>query len=262
MSAPVDPGTGSAGGEVPPVRPHRGPRSVFRELYVLMLRTQVTRARLVALAALAVLGIVVAAAVGNAHPRDALEAGTELINEFGLWLLVPVPALVFASAALGDPTDDQTLVYLWLRPVRRSTIVLAGYLAALTATWPLVVPPLAAAAALTGGGTDLVVGTAIAATVTLVGYLGLFLVLGLRFRFPLAWGLLYIFIWEGFIARGSETAAKLALRAYGASLLRDRTGVELLTSTIDPTWSLVVPALIAVVTLTYASWRLARQDVA
>ena len=52
-------------------------------------------------------------------PPTRIEAGTSFIDAFGLSLLVPVTTLVFASAALGDPADDGTLVYLWLRPVPR-----------------------------------------------------------------------------------------------------------------------------------------------
>lgn len=236
--------------------------SPWTALYTLMLRTQLTRARVWSLALLGLLGVIVAFVVGNATAASAsLDAGTEIMNEFGLWLLVPVPTLVFASSALGDLVEDKTLVYLWLRPVDRWRIVTSAAAASMSISWPLVVPALTAGAVLTNGGQELVAGTALAATVVMAAYVGLFVLLGLLTRRPLAWGLLYIFIWEGFIARGSGAAAKLALRAYGSSILRYFTGIELLTSEIDYVWALVIPPVVAVATLAFATRRLSRGDV-
>jgi hypothetical protein len=97
-------------------------------IYRLVLRSTVTRARLGALLALGLVGIVVGAALGTGVRGPALvdgvglvdghlATGARFVNAFGLSLLVPVTALVFASAALGDPDEDGTMVYLWLRPV-------------------------------------------------------------------------------------------------------------------------------------------------
>ena len=50
--------------------------------------------------------------------------------------------LVFASAALGDPNEDGTLVYLWLRPVR-SRVVIAAIASSIRSSSPVVRRPLA-----------------------------------------------------------------------------------------------------------------------
>lgn len=247
-----------------PAPERRGrPRSAFVTLCRLMLRTQVTRARVLSLGALSAFGVLVGWLLGNA-PRvhNHLRAGTDFVNLFGLSLLVPVAALVFASSMFGDLTDDGTLVYLWLRPVARTKIVLAAALTSFLVTWPLVVPPLVVAASLTGAGSDLVIGTLVAGTVVTLAYVGVFVALGLRVKRPLVWGLLYIFIWEGFIARGSENAAKAAIRAYGSSILHETTNVRVELATIDWTWAIVVPLVFGVLGLAYAVFRLRRQDVA
>jgi ABC-2 type transport system permease protein len=231
-------------------------------LYRLMLRTQVTRARLGALVALGTVGIVVGFALGAADVDDPLAAGTRFINTFGLSLLVPVACLVFASSSLGDPSEEGTLVYLWLRPVARWKIALAAALASFTVTWPVVVLPLVVAATLTGGGTSLVMATVVAASVGMVAYTALFVALGLRVRRALVWGLLYIFIWEGFVATANTTAARLAIRSYSRSLLADITEVELRLADFTMAASLLVPVAVALVALVYTSTRLRRQDVA
>jgi ABC-2 type transport system permease protein len=144
--------------------------------------------------------------------------------------------------------------------------VAAAAASSFTVTWPIVVVPLAISAALTGGGSSLVVGTVAAATVSMTGYIGLFVALGLRVKRALVWGLLYIFIWEGFVATANTTAARLAIRSYGRSTLSGITGVTLspsnVVSNISTPWRWIVPAIVGLVALAYASRRLARQDVA
>lgn len=245
-----------------PATPRVRSFAVFPAIYRLLLTSQVTVARVAALGALGAAAVLVGWAIGQSDPADPVRTGAQFVNAFGLSLTVPVTALVFASAALGDLTDDATLVYLWLRPVRRATVVVAAFAAALTVTLPLVVLPLVMAAALTGGGADLVQGTAVAAGVGTVAYAGLFTALGLRVRRALVWGLLYIFIWEGFVARGGDNAARLAVRSATATLLQHGSGVELRLAVLATTTAYVAPVVVAVVALAYASWRLHRQDVA
>lgn len=236
---------------------------VLPTVYRLLLRSQVTRTRLIALGALGFTAIVLGFAIGSSDGvEDPLAAGVDLIEQFGLSVTVPVTALIFASATLGDLTDDSTLVYLWARPVRRWVIVLAAFLSAITVTIPMVVVPLVIAAALTGGGDDLIVGTVVASTLGVVAYAGLFTALGLRVRRALVWGLLYILIWEGFVARGGDNAARLAVRSITASLLADPTGEDIRLAVLAPTTAAIAPFVIAAVALLYAAWRLRRQDVA
>lgn len=247
---------------VHPVAPQVRSLSVFPAIYRVLLSSQVTLARLLALGALGLAAVLVGWAIGQSDPTDATATGAQFINVFGLSLTVPVTALVFASAALGDLTDDGTLVYLWLRPVRRVTVVVAAFAAALTVTVPLVVVPLVIAAALTGGGADLVRGTALAAALGTVAYAGLFTALGLRVRRALVWGLLYIFIWEGFVARGGDNAARLAVRSVTATILQVWSGSELRLGVLATRTAYVAPFVVASLALAYATSRLNRQDVA
>jgi hypothetical protein len=76
------------------------------------------------------------------------------------------------------------------------------------------------------------------------------------------WGLLYIFIWEGFIATANDTAGRLAVRTYSRSVLSDATEVTLRFTAISSPYQWLVPPLVAVAALAYATRRLRRQDVA
>jgi len=242
-------------------------------IYRLILRTQVTRGRVLALLALDLAGLVVGIALG-ATDRPLLEvvdgvlvpghllAGARFVNLFGLSLVVPVTALVFAAASLGDLDEQGTLVYLWLRPVRRARIVVAAAAASFTVAWPVVVIPLAVTAAATRGGTELVLGTIASSTVALVAYVGIFCALGLVTKRSAVWGLLYIFIWEGFVATAADAAAKLAIRTYARSVLESITDVPLAGTFIGAPASVAVPIAVGVGALGFATWRLTRRDVA
>jgi ABC-2 type transport system permease protein len=145
-------------------------------------------------------------------------------------------------------------------------IIAAAAAATLTVVVPLVLVPLVVAASLTGSGRDVVVGAALSALFGVVAYTGLFVMLGVRVRRSLLWGLLYIFIWEGFVANAGQTASRLAVRAYTRSILSDislpSTAAPLRLATISPFYAYVIPVVVFVAALAYATRRMQRQDVA
>lgn len=234
----------------------------FRALYALILRSIATPGRIAALGALGLVGIVVGAALDAHNARD----GAQYISNFGLVAAVPLTTLVFATAALGDIIDDGTMVYLWLRPVPRVSIVAAAAAATLTVVAPLVIVPLVIAAALTDTGSDVTVGAALASLFGVLAYTGIFVMLGVRVRRSLLWGLLYIFIWEGFVAEAGKTASRLAVRAYTRSILSDVAVkppfAPLRLATISPLFAYLIPLAVFVAALAYATRRMQHQDVA
>src|SRR5204863_685612 len=127
---------------------------------------------------LGAVGVAVGLALGLSDVHEPVRAATNMINAFGLSLYAPVVTLVFASASLGDPAEDGTLLYFWLRPVPRWQIVAGTYLATLTVALPLVLVSLGLAAALTGAGGGLVWGTLASATLAVIAYGGIFTWLG------------------------------------------------------------------------------------
>jgi ABC-2 type transport system permease protein len=234
--------------------------SQFRALYSLIVRTQTTRGRVGMLGVLGALGIVIAISLRGAENR--LEAATHFIDGFGLALVVPITTLVFASAALGDFIDDGTMVYLWLRPVSRIKLALAAAAASLTVVLPLVVIPLTIAAAVSGAGNDIVVGTIVSTTVGVIAYTGLFVTLGVRVKRSLLWGLMYILVWEGFVARLGVTSSRFAISSYTRTILSSMTGFHLRLADLPDVASYAVPLGVTIAALGYAAHRLDVQDVA
>lgn len=231
-------------------------------VYRIILRTQVSLGRIAFLALLASVGLVVGLAIGVGDVFDRLDAGTNLINAFGLSLYAPVATLVLASAALSDPIDDGTMVYLWLRPMGRWKIGLGALLATWTVTLPLVLVPMVGMAVLSGGGPSLVRGTLLAGSLAVIAYGALFVLLGLWVRRALIWGLAYILLWEGFVAIAGDNAQRLAIRSYTRSLLSDATGVDLFLADISVSASVIVPLVVAALAFGLTAWRLRKMEVA
>ena len=135
--------------------------------YRVVLRELATRGRIIALSVLAFLSTLAGFAVGTSDSAT-LDDGVRLIAGLGLAGVVPVVALVFGGASIGDLRDDKTLVYLWLRPMDRSPMAVGAALAALTLATPITMIPLVAAALLTGVGGG-IVGNVVAVVGNLAG---------------------------------------------------------------------------------------------
>jgi ABC-2 type transport system permease protein len=228
----------------------------------LLLRHQVTAGRLVLLGALGTIAVLVAFAAGG-RADDATETTARFLNGFGLGLVVPVGSLVLASSALGDLVDDATLVYLWLRPTPRRLVAAAAWTASLAVCLPLLVLPLTLAAALgSRGDPGVTLGVLAASALAVVAYTAVFTLLGLIMRRALLWGLVYVFIWEFFVARAGAGAARLSINSYPASVLADISGVPLRLADRAPTLGVAVPVVVGLLAMVLTSWRLSRAEVA
>jgi len=246
-----------------------------RVVYRVLLRQLLTRGRVAALLVIGAVVVLLGWLVGRASPPEEfpplsaaevaleeLEAGVFVVSLIGFTLLVPIVALVFAGASLGDTREDGTLVYLWLRPMPRSGVVAGAWLAAITVSLPLTLIPMTATAVLLDAGSDLVAAAVIATIVGILAYSALFVLLGLVVKNPIVWGLGYILIWEGLVASFGSAAAKVAVRGYLSSILTDRTGVDIELGNLSQTAGIVVPLVVAVVALVLATFRLNNLEVA
>lgn len=230
-------------------------------IFRVILHTQVTKGRAVALGVVGGIGIMLGVAVGRGSPFDRLDAAYGFVGGYGLGLLVPLTALVFAAAALGDPAEDGTLVYLWHRPIARWKIAAAATAAALCISIPFAVVPTVIAAAATGAGGGLVAGAAAASLVAAAAYSGIFLCLGLVVRRALAWGLAYVLIWEGFVARSGTGPARLSILVYARSLLAELADADPPRLAASLGAAVAVPLVVAAVGIGVTTWALRRIDV-
>lgn len=230
-------------------------------VYRVLLRELLSVGRAAVIGGLAFTAIASGFAVGrNSDESEQARRAANFIEDFGLVVVVPVIALVFAAAVIGDLREDRTLVYLWLRPMATWVVPVAGFAAAATVVVPAVAVPLVLSAALAGGDASVLAGTAIASTLGALAYCSVFVVASIVVKRVLLWGLAYILIWEGFIA-SSDGAARLALRSYTSSILADLADVELGLGVHSVTTALLVLVPVTVIAMVLAVVRHGRATV-
>src|SRR6516165_3286306 len=231
-------------------------------VYTTLLRGLATRGRVLALGALALLAVLLAVLVRVRVGVDRPEAAFSVVDGYGVSVLVPIVSLVFASAALGDPAEDGTLVYLWLRPVARWRLAVAAAAAALTISVPTAVAPVIIAAAITGIGSRFVVGAACGALMAAAAYTAVFCGLGLRVRRALAWGLAYLLIWEQAVARVAKGAARVSISVTTRTITaRIANHTPLPRNAMSMPVAVLVPAIATAVALALTSRSLERGEI-
>lgn len=230
--------------------------------YRMLLRQQLTVGRLVLAGGFSALGLAVAVAIGRADGFSRLSDSVGFISGFGIGLMVPIVSLVLGSSTFGELIDDETLVYLWHRPVARWKLALAGALSASTVAIPLTAIPLTISAFIASGDTTATVATALASSFAALAYSSLFVLIGLLLRRALIWGLVYLFIWELFIANVGGGSAQLSIRTYPTSILAQMTDVTVRLADSSVTTGIIVSIVIAAVAVALSSVRLDKMDVA
>ena len=227
-------------------------------IYRVVVRSQISPGRLLALAGLSGVAILLAFVARAAD--DPVTVATRSVATYGTNIFVPFIALSLGSAALGDLVEDRTLVYLWLRPVPRYSVAAAAMAAVVSVVAPITVAVMTVAAVITGVD-ELVVATAVATALAVFAYSGIFVALGLRFKRSLLIGLGYIAIWELLMSRLGDWFARLSVRSYPMSILSDATGVEMRLADRSTLTSYIVPLAIGIAGLAYTSWRLTRTEI-
>lgn len=154
------------------------------------------------------LAIRVAAAFNFGPPRAPRPGGPVL---FGLmmWLLyirfmVPVLGVFYGTALVADEVDDKTITYLFVRPIRRASVLVGKYLAYLVCTTLIVLPSVVLVfflvvpirgGAIGPSAPSLLMDLGMLAA-GLASYGAVFAFVGARLKRPLVVGLVFAFGWE------------------------------------------------------------------
>jgi ABC-type transport system involved in multi-copper enzyme maturation permease subunit len=123
-----------------------------------------------------------------------------------LWLLflrfaVPVLGVWYGTSLIADEVDEKTITYLFVRPIRRGSIVIGKYLAYLACTSCVVLGAVMlvylSAVSSAADRPDAPLWPALGALVLgLAAYGALFAFMGASLRRPLVLGLIFAFGWE------------------------------------------------------------------
>lgn len=198
--------------------------------------------------------------------EDPLQFYAEGMQGIVIWLILPLTALVFGTAALGQELEDGTAVYLLGKPIPRWRIVVEKAAAA----W--IVTSAVLAVSVVGTGLILLWGEpeyraipAFAAAITLgtLAYVTLFVCLSIIYSRALIIGLVYVFVWEAIISQIIQNARYFSIREFTLGIadpLADVLTTEATPAAIDvplgAVESLVLLAAVVAATTLYASYRL------
>lgn len=231
-------------------------------LYTTVLRTCVTRARLIGFGAVSAVGIVVAAMLRGSFAFDPIERAASFVDWYGITLVAPIAALVFGTASLGDAIEDGTYVYLWLRPIGRWQISIAAFAATATVVVPAAVVPTVVGAGLLSSAPEVLIGATLASLAAALGYSAVFVLIGQVTQRALVWGAVYLLIFEQVVARGGEGLGFLSLHSHSVSLLSRAVDRDLPLGYFSGPTAVIMSVVIAGLALGWSIRRQARMDVA
>jgi ABC-2 type transport system permease protein len=196
-------------------------------IYVLTIRQLVGKWRVLILLALCAVPFAVAAAAGSAADKPtASHVDDVLLNGLLASAILPIVALAVATAAFGNELSDKTLANLTLTPLAHWRIALPKLLAAITVGAPALVAGTFGSVFLcfrlipVEGAGEAAAAAAIGMAIGLTIYSTVFLWAGLVTSHPLAFGLLYVFVWEGLFGTFVNGIKYLSIRQYTLSIVK------------------------------------------
>jgi ABC-2 type transport system permease protein len=247
-----------------------------RDIFAISLERMLPRPRSLFVFLLLCLPVALSVVFRMYAPKDLPISGFELygvvIALFYVRNLLPLVALLFGSALISDSVDSKTITYFLTRPVSRLSIFVGEFLAYLVTVLTLTVPCVVMTYLVLCLGTpqgagfgamDLVQDLG-ACALTLFAYGGVFALLGVSVKKPLIPGLLFLFVWEGFLANFPGDAPNYTLSAYARSLIRHRPseeGLAELFSKFFGVWeSVATLGIVGVLALALAVWIFSRRE--
>jgi len=149
-------------------------------------------------------------------------SGYEAVLNLGFTLVLPLVALLAATAVLGPEIDDGSIVYLLAKPVSRHVVALSKYAVAWAATLGLgALPLLVAGLVLDASEPVQAVAWGVGGAVAGTAYVALFLGLAALTRHAVVVGLLFALLWEGVLGNVFAGVRWVAIGAWGREAAGD-----------------------------------------
>ena len=174
------------------------------------------------------------------------EVGVEAVVGLGFTVVLPLVALLAATAVLGPEIDDGSVVYLLAKPVSRHVIAVSKFAAAWGSTMVLGALPVALAAlVLEPSKPTRALAVGVGAVVSGTVYTAVFLALAALTRHAVVVGLLFVLVWEGVLGSIFAGVRWLSVGAWGRAV------ADRLSAPYDEAVNVAVPyAVVAAVLVT------------
>lgn len=149
-----------------------------------------------------------------------------LFGGFQLPLLYPILALILMGATLREEIQNDTIPYLWMKPLPRAAILGSKYAGVVLVALVIAEASVIATGALLTGDGGVLGAFALSAALALLAYGALFLALSLWVDHALLWGFAYLLGWEEIFSRISNAVSQLSIRHYAQRLSEALLGQE------------------------------------
>jgi ABC-2 type transport system permease protein len=189
-----------------------------RTIASVTLRATMGRRRALLFALPPLILIVVTLLIKLAHPTDPTWP-SQILGVFGFSVVLPLTALIIGTSVLGAEVDDGSIVQLLATPVPRSVVIASKYVVATVLTMAFVaVPVLVSGVIATGGATKLAIGLFVGALAGSAIYNAVFVMLSVLTTRAIAFGLLYVLIWESLLTNFVSGAKLLSIGHYSLGI--------------------------------------------
>jgi ABC-2 type transport system permease protein len=138
-----------------------------------------------------------------------------VLGTFGFSVLLPLTALIIGTGVLGAEIDDGSVVHLLATPVRRRDVIMTKFAVAAGLTALFAAVPELVAGLLAPNSGKLAWALFVGALVGSVVYSAVFVLASVLTTRAIAFGLLYVAIWEGVLSNLVGGVRILSIAHYG-----------------------------------------------
>jgi ABC-2 type transport system permease protein len=162
-------------------------------------RATLGRRRALLFAIPAVILIALTLILRASHPAGA-QWPDNVLGDFGFSVLLPFTALIIGTGVLGAEIDDGSVIHLLATPVRRADVIVTKFAVAVGLTALFAAVPELIAGVLAPNSGKLAWALFVGALVGSVVYSAVFVLASVVTTRAIAFGLLYVAIWEGLLS--------------------------------------------------------------
>jgi ABC-2 type transport system permease protein len=185
------------------------------------------------------------AILGKVSDAPVTDWGTGVLVGLGMSVVLPLTALIVGTSALGSEIDDGTIVHILTKPLPRHEIILPKLAVAFGITVAVAAVPLAVAGTIVES-TRLGLGLAAGAVLGALVYAAIFVALSLVTRRPVAFGLLYLLVWESLLASVLSGTKQFSVQQYALTIADRIADSQLVEGTIGLPMVIVMSTVLVV----------------
>jgi ABC-2 type transport system permease protein len=185
------------------------------------------------------------------------EFSVDLLQMFGLAVIVPLVSLLAATGALSSEIDDGSIVYLLSKPIKRSTIILTKTLVAIAVILVLgALPMFVAGLVLDVHDPQTAVAFGIGSLVAGIAYTGIFIALSVMSGNAVTIGLIYALLWEGVMGQYVDGAKTLSIQQWSLAVIHKLTDSPDVSSAVKLPIATILLLAVVIIGLSLAITRL------